>query len=183
MPGHDVIVIGGSAGSLEPLTTLVEGLPPDLSAAVCVTRHTSPHARNMVPLILNKAGALPATEALDGEPLRPGHIYVAPPDYHLVVTPGTIRVSRSATETFSSLYVPRVGGGFFSRGGRGDWWAGGEEEGGVLVAPVEPVIPRRLRPMCPSIIVFLLPISRPSWSVWPTSRSPSRTAPLSRRNC
>src|SRR5262245_63035803 len=38
MPGHDVIVIGGTAGSLEPLTTLVAGLPPDLPAAVCVTR-------------------------------------------------------------------------------------------------------------------------------------------------
>ena len=68
MPGHDVIVIGGSAGSLEPLTTLVEGLPPDLPAAVCVTRHASPHARNMVPLILSKAGTLPATKRLTASP-------------------------------------------------------------------------------------------------------------------
>jgi two-component system, chemotaxis family, protein-glutamate methylesterase/glutaminase len=147
MPGHDVIVIGGSAGSLEPLTTLVEGLPPDLPAAVCVTRHTSPHARNMVPLILSKAGTLPATEAVDGEPLRAGHIYVAPPDYHLVVISGSLRVSRSATENrfrpaidplFRSAavaYGPRVVGVLLS-GGQDDGTAGlwaVKQQGGIAV--------------------------------------------------
>ena len=52
---------------------------PILMAAVCVTRHTSPHARNRLPLMLSKARPLPATEAVHGEPLQPGHIYMAPP--------------------------------------------------------------------------------------------------------
>jgi hypothetical protein len=147
MPGHDVIVIGGSAGSLAPLITLVTILPPDLPAAVCVARHTSPHARNMVPLILSKAGPLPATEAVDGEPLQPGHIYVAPPGYHLVLTPEGLRVSRSATENrfrpaidplFRSAavaYGPRVVGVLLS-GGQDDGTAGLwaiKQQGGIAV--------------------------------------------------
>jgi len=98
MPGHDLVVIGGSAGSLDPLKALVADLPADLSASVCVTRHVSPNARNVLPQILAKVGVLPATEAVDGEALRPGHIYVAPADYHLMVRPGQLRISRSATE-------------------------------------------------------------------------------------
>jgi len=147
MPGHDVIVIGGSAGSLEPLTTLVQGLPPGFPAAVCVTRHTSPHARNLLPQILSKAGALPATEARDGDPLRPGHIYVAPPDYHLVVTPESLRVSRSATEnrfrpaidplfrSAAMAYGPRVVGVNLSGGlddGTAGLWAV-KQQGGIAV--------------------------------------------------
>ena len=71
MPGHDLIVIGGSAGSLEPLKALVAGVPPDLPAAVCIIRHTSPHTRNVLPQILAKVGVLPAIEAVDGMALRP----------------------------------------------------------------------------------------------------------------
>ncbi|MGE3538804.1 MAG: chemotaxis protein CheB [Candidatus Tectimicrobiota bacterium] len=98
MPGHDIIVIGGSAGSLEPLQALVRGLPPDLPASLCVTRHISPDAPNVLPAILGRAGALPVSEALDGEPLQVGRIYVGPPDYHLLVTPGYLQVRRSAPE-------------------------------------------------------------------------------------
>ena len=98
MPTRDLIVIGGSAGSLDVLKTLVRGLPPDLPAALCVTRHITPHAPNVLPKILAKSAALPTTSAVDGEELRPGHIYVAPPDHHLLVARGHVRVTRSPTE-------------------------------------------------------------------------------------
>jgi two-component system chemotaxis response regulator CheB len=147
MAGHDLIVIGGSAGSLQPLRTLVEGLPPDFPAALCVTRHTSPNTHNVLPLLLSKAGPLPASEAVDGEPLRPGHIYVAPPDYHLVIAPGVLRVSRSATENhfrpaidplFRSAavaYGPRVVAVLLSGGlddGTAGLWAV-KQRGGIAV--------------------------------------------------
>jgi hypothetical protein len=99
----------------------------------------------VTPLILRKAGTLPATEAVDGEPLRAGHIYVAPPDYHLVVIPGALRVSRSATENrfrpaidplFRSAavaYGPRVVGVLLSGGqdGTAGLWAVKQQEGGL----------------------------------------------------
>jgi two-component system chemotaxis response regulator CheB len=98
MPRRDLVVIGGSAGSLDALKLLIGGLPPDLPAALCIARHITPHAPNVLPAILAKAGTLPATSAVDGEALQSGHIYVAPPDHHLLVVPRHIRVTRSPTE-------------------------------------------------------------------------------------
>ena len=98
MPARDLIVIGGSAGSLDALKILVRGLPPNLPAALCITRHITSHAPNVLPQILAKYATLPTLSAIDGAELRPGHIYVAPPDHHLLVVPGHVRVTRSATE-------------------------------------------------------------------------------------
>jgi two-component system, chemotaxis family, protein-glutamate methylesterase/glutaminase len=75
MPTRDLIVIGGSAGSLDALKMLVSGLPPDLPAALCITRHITPHAPNVLPRILAKYATLPTLSAIDGAELRPGHIY------------------------------------------------------------------------------------------------------------
>ena len=92
MPGHDIIVVGASAGGVEALTSLVRDLPPDLPAAVFVVLHFPPHATSMLPAILNRAGTLPAHHAEDGEAIAHGHIYVAPPDRHLLVEQGVVRV-------------------------------------------------------------------------------------------
>jgi two-component system chemotaxis response regulator CheB len=88
-----VLAVGGSAGSIEVLVELVAGLPPDLPACVLVTVHISGNARSNLPRILARAGALPAAHARHGEPLRPGRIYVAPPDFHLLATRGAARLS------------------------------------------------------------------------------------------
>lgn len=91
-------MIGGSAGSIEVLTTLIGGLPADLPAAVLIAIHISPEARSRLPEILGRAGILPATHAVDGEPILAGRVYVAPPDHHLVVGPGQIHLSRGPRE-------------------------------------------------------------------------------------
>lgn len=93
-----LIVIGGSAGSIEVLTTLIAGLPADLPAAVLVTIHISPEVRSRLPQILGRAGILPAQHAAEGEPILAGRIYVAPPDHHLLVGPGHIHLSRGPRE-------------------------------------------------------------------------------------
>jgi two-component system chemotaxis response regulator CheB len=87
MPGRDLIVIGASAGGIQALTELLRGLPADLPAAVLVVVHTSPTSPGVLPQILDRAGPLRAAHAADGEPLRPGRVYVAPPDHHLLVKP------------------------------------------------------------------------------------------------
>lgn len=78
----------------QPLIPCLAARPP--SGAVHYGAYESPYP-NVVPRILARAGRLSATEAVDAEPLLSGHIDVAPPDYHLVVTPGHLRVTRSAT--------------------------------------------------------------------------------------
>jgi two-component system chemotaxis response regulator CheB len=89
-----LIVIGGSAGGLEPLRTIVAGLPASLSAAVMVVIHTAPTGPSLLPKILTKAARLPAQHPFDSQVIQPGRIYVAPPDHHLTVDDGTMRVLR-----------------------------------------------------------------------------------------
>ncbi|HEX3722587.1 MAG TPA: chemotaxis protein CheB [Nitrolancea sp.] len=92
MSGHDIIVVGSSAGGVEALTQLVSRLPFDLPAAVFVVLHMPADATSFLPNILTRAGNLPAVRAVDGEPIRPGQVYVASPDRHLILERGRVRV-------------------------------------------------------------------------------------------
>jgi two-component system chemotaxis response regulator CheB len=98
MPSHDIIVIGASAGGVETLKALVRGLPADLPAAVFVVVHVAPRGPGYLSGILAKAGPLPASFPEDGEAIANGHIYVAPPDRHLLLEPGRVRVVRGPKE-------------------------------------------------------------------------------------
>lgn len=92
MAGRDIIVIGASAGGVEAVSALVRGLPADLPAAVFVVVHFPPRSRSVLPRILERAGPLPAAHAVDGEAIRPGRIYVAPPGRHLLIHDGQVRL-------------------------------------------------------------------------------------------
>jgi two-component system, chemotaxis family, protein-glutamate methylesterase/glutaminase len=84
-PGRDVILIGGSAGAIEALLKIAKTLPPDFPASILVVVHTSAESPGMLPRVLERGGRLPASHAEDGERIRGGHIYVAPPDHHLLL--------------------------------------------------------------------------------------------------
>lgn len=88
MPQHNrrMIVVGASAGRGEALRALLRRLPPDLAAPVAVVLHGG--AQSILPELLAAAGVLPARHAQNGEALRAGTIYVAPPDKHLLVHDG-----------------------------------------------------------------------------------------------
>lgn len=101
MSGHDIVVIGASAGGVEALMTLVRALPADLPAAVFVVLHLPPDGESALPQILSRAGALPAAHSEDGEQIMRGRIYVAPPDHHLLVEQGFVRVMRGPRENRS----------------------------------------------------------------------------------
>ncbi|MBV8217309.1 MAG: chemotaxis protein CheB [Solirubrobacterales bacterium] len=90
---RDLVVIGASAGGVEVLTRVVRGLPADLRAAICIVLHISPGSPSMLAHILGRAGPLPCRPARDGERLQPGVILVAPPDHHLVVEDGHVRLT------------------------------------------------------------------------------------------
>ena len=92
--GHrDLVVIGASAGGVEVLTRVVKGLPKDLRAAICIVLHIAPGSPSMLASILGRAGPLPCRPARDGDRLRQGVILVAPPDHHLVVEDGHVRLT------------------------------------------------------------------------------------------
>jgi two-component system chemotaxis response regulator CheB len=98
MPGRDIIVVGASAGGVEALATLANHLPGNFPAAIFMVLHVPPHGTSVLPKIISRAGPLPATHAWDGESIRPGRIYVAPPDRHLLLKLGHVRVARGPTE-------------------------------------------------------------------------------------
>lgn len=99
MAKRDIIVIGGSAGAVEALTELMSALPADLDAAIFVTVHFPRTSRSALPRILERAGPLPAAHPRQGEHIRPGHIYVAPPDHHLLLSgAGVVQLVRGPTE-------------------------------------------------------------------------------------
>lgn len=93
-----VILIGASAGGVHALQEVVRGLPADLPAAVFVVLHVAPYGTSAMPAILTRAGKMPAFHPRDEEPIREGRIYVAPPDHHLIVEDGRVRLSHGPSE-------------------------------------------------------------------------------------
>jgi two-component system chemotaxis response regulator CheB len=95
---RDVVVIGGSAGGVGALDTLVRGLPRDFDAAMLVALHTAEHGPGLLPEILGRSSPVPARFANEGDPVEPGRILVAPPGRHMLVTRSGIALTRGAHE-------------------------------------------------------------------------------------
>ena len=142
-----IIAVGASAGGLEAVGALLRGLPADLDAAVCVVLHVAPSSPGRAPAILARTATLPVAHAVDGEAIVAGRVYVAPPDHHLVLEPGVLRLTRGPRENrqrpavdtlFRSaayVYGPRVIGvvlsGALDDGTAGLWTV--KDRGGVAV--------------------------------------------------
>ena len=101
MVRRDLVVVGASAGGVEALRGLVAALPPDFPAAVLIVLHSAPSGPSLLPGILGRAGPLMAVEGQDKMPLQTGRIYVAPPDRHLIVSPGHVHVTQGPRENLS----------------------------------------------------------------------------------
>jgi two-component system chemotaxis response regulator CheB len=95
---RDIVALGTSAGGVEALQKLVAALPSDYRGALFIVMHVSPEAHSELPGILTRAGALPAVSAADQMPIEHGRIHVAPPDFHLLVERGLLRVVRGPRE-------------------------------------------------------------------------------------
>jgi two-component system, chemotaxis family, protein-glutamate methylesterase/glutaminase len=84
VPFRDVIAIGGSAGGHRALQQLVSALPVDFPAALLIALHLPASQPSVLPEFLDSSGPLPARFAHGGELVRPGRIFVAPPDRHML---------------------------------------------------------------------------------------------------
>jgi two-component system, chemotaxis family, protein-glutamate methylesterase/glutaminase len=145
--GHDIVAIGASAGGIEALSRVVAALPADLPAAVLVVVHLGEGSTGALPNILDRAGPLEAGHPEDGDPVEHGRILVAPPNLHLLLEDGKIRLTRGPHEnrhwpavdplfrTAALAYGPRVVGVVLS-GAQDDGSAGLlaiKQRGGVAV--------------------------------------------------
>jgi two-component system chemotaxis response regulator CheB len=122
MAGRDIVVVGTSAGGVEALRMLMGGLPADYSGSVFVVMHTAPDSPGVLAEILDRAGPLSAAHASNRERIRPGRVYVAPPDMHMLLEPGLILLTRGPKEnrfrpaidplfrSAAAVYGPRVAG-------------------------------------------------------------------------
>ena len=142
-----IIVVGTSAGGVEALQRLVAGLPRDLPAAVFVVAHIPPWGKSNLPAIITRKGSLLALQAEPEQRFQQGRIYIAPPDYHILLERESIRLWRGPKENrhrpsinalFRSAAVAhkeRVIGvilsGALDDGSTGLWWV--EQFGGLAI--------------------------------------------------
>jgi two-component system chemotaxis response regulator CheB len=101
----NIIVIGGSAGSIGPLERILSSLPADLPAAVFVVLHVAPYQGTGILEHLARHASMRWSVAKDGATFGHGEIMFAPPDHHLIVKEGDVRVARSPRE---NLWRPSI---------------------------------------------------------------------------
>lgn len=100
---YEAIVMGVSAGGLTALMGILPRLNPDFSLPLLIVQHISPSSTDgFLSKHLDSLCPLRVKEAEDGEPVTPGEVYIAPPNYHLLVEPNrTIALSTEARVNYS----------------------------------------------------------------------------------
>jgi two-component system, chemotaxis family, protein-glutamate methylesterase/glutaminase len=98
MPAQHVVVIGASAGGVEALLTLARGLRPGLPAAICIVLHQPRNAPSVMPKLMSRAGDLTVVHAEHDMALEAGRVYLAPPNQHLLIERGRLRLDHGPLE-------------------------------------------------------------------------------------
>jgi len=96
-----LVVIGTSLGGLTALRWLLSALPQDFPSPVAIVQHRSAESGPALDMILRKSCALKIVEPQDKEPILPGAVYIAPPDYHLMVEGTTFALSTEGTVSYA----------------------------------------------------------------------------------
>lgn len=105
MATRDLIVIGASAGGVQALSQLVANLPGDLPAAVFIVLHVPTDVPSLLPGILSRESRLKVAHAQSGEQIKHGRIYVAPPNYHLLIEGTQVKLVHGPKE---NLHRPSI---------------------------------------------------------------------------
>lgn len=102
MSEFDICVIGGSWGGLQALDVILSSLPASLGFAVAVVQHRSADAPDSgLPAYYAPRSALKVQSVEDKDAIEPGRVYIAPPDYHLLVEMGYFSLSVDAAVQYS----------------------------------------------------------------------------------
>jgi two-component system, chemotaxis family, protein-glutamate methylesterase/glutaminase len=94
---YELIAIGASWGGLQAMGQLLDRVPPEVEQAIVVAQHRSAEStRGVLESLLQQHTSRAVREPGDKEPIEPRHVYVAPPDYHLLVEGGRFALSIEA---------------------------------------------------------------------------------------
>jgi two-component system chemotaxis response regulator CheB len=105
---RDIVAIGCSAGGVDALPRILQQLSPDLGAAILIVQHIAPTSTPHLAAILGRTSRLSVDWAEQGAQIVPGRVYVAPPDAHLLVTDGHIRLTKGARENHSRPSIDKL---------------------------------------------------------------------------
>lgn len=95
-PPYEIIAFAASAGGLNAVSRVLGVLPEGFPTPIVIVHHLDPRHRSLMAEILSRRTKLEVREAREGDHLRARTVFVAPPDYHLLVNPdGTLSLSHS----------------------------------------------------------------------------------------
>jgi two-component system chemotaxis response regulator CheB len=187
---HDIIVIGASAGGVETLIKLVKTIPANIKAAIFVVVHISPHSVSSLPNILQRHISMLVSHAKDGEAIKQGRIYIAPPDYHLLIKPDRVQLThgpkenrhrpaadplfRSAAQVYRSRVIGVVLSGTLDDGTAGLFAI--KQQGGIAIVqdPEEAIYDGMPRSAIENVSVdYVLPIAQIGTELFRLSHKPA----------
>lgn len=96
-----LVAIGGSAGGLESVATILSGLPADFAAPILVVIHLHPNYVSHAAEILRRRTKLKVKDAQEQDAIQSGVVYLAPPDHHLLVNEGLVELSSTPLVNYS----------------------------------------------------------------------------------
>ena len=95
-PNAPIVVIGASAGGVQALLDVIGALPASFTGAVFIVLHIPPGKPSEMASLLNNVSEMICQEAINGERTQAGHVYVAPPDFHLTLEDGVTVLTHTA---------------------------------------------------------------------------------------
>lgn len=98
MAQRDIVVVGGSAGSIGPLKEILRALPADFPGSILIVIHVAEDSPGSLAGTLSRWCSLPISYPADLERIQRGHIYVARPNFHLTLEDSAMRVMRGPRE-------------------------------------------------------------------------------------
>lgn len=96
-----IVGIGASLGGLEAMEVVFSFLRPGFPCPIVLVQHRMPHAEGLLVELVQGYCPLPVSEPDDKDPILPGHVYIAPPNYHLLVDDGYFSLSLEAPVSFA----------------------------------------------------------------------------------
>ena len=100
-PAFDIVAFAASAGGVFALAEILGKLPASFDAVIVCVQHLDPRHRSLMPQVMGRRSSLPVFEAADGMEVEPRHVYLAPPDRHMLVNgDGTISLTQTELVNF-----------------------------------------------------------------------------------
>lgn len=90
---YELIVIGCSLGGMHALQTIIGALPKDFCIPIVVAQHRHKNSNDGLPAYFRRSTQFNVVDAEDKQWIKPGHVYLAPADYHLLVERGEMHLS------------------------------------------------------------------------------------------